>query len=105
MRQSMLGPNGAKLRLKVKKGEKLNVSKIFEAIEDRSKLMRSSMMSSTFSHDTSSVLDSSNSIVDVGNVLEDSGLNSNKEKSEKFYKIFFLLLGSPSPACDYPPLL
>ena len=46
MRKSMLGPKGAKVKLKVKKGEKANPLKIFEAI-DRYKSQRDSSLSSS----------------------------------------------------------
>ncbi len=49
MRKSMLGPKGAKVKLKVKKGEKANPLKIFEAI-DRFKSRNTSMSTSNIEY-------------------------------------------------------
>jgi len=90
MRKSVLGPKGAKMKLTIKKGEKGNANKIFEAITKHGNL-RNSMVSfnssdytfteASYSEPRTSDIESLSGI-EEGNILSKLKEEENKESNE-----------------------
>ena len=106
----MLGPKGAKVKLKVKKGEKSNPLRIFEAI-DRYKSLRDSTISSSVEY-TFSETDSSRPSESEGmSVLEEENkeeilakLKEEENKIQEYQNSEFNEIGSGNKNQENSPV-